>query len=882
MKRQLRDLFFFLTTLLVMTGLFVFKSYGLEAGRNTLATEALVSLSEQNAIDALNRIINKKQNSPEEADLQERLAELYLKQAKSVRYFALNTTNERNQRLLPPVIKDKATLRPLKNAVAAYQRIQKQFPKYENTDRVLFHKALTLAQMGLANESIQEIEILLAKYPQSEWKSDAHLLIGEVLYDQHQFQKALAHFQSAATSDKIKIAHYAKYKAGWTFYNLERNSDAIQELKSLVTSLDPEKPEGFALRSESLRDLALFMTETKGNDAAAFFRAFATETETASCLLRMANIYTNHSKYELAQKMAKDYIRQGQDESGKIQFHLMLAKQARTLKIARESKDLNQIEQLQGAFELCLIQPAQSEVCEKDLRNEMNEAAEEAWKKWDKSKKREDLLLAKSILEIEIERNPSPRAKTLEAYADLLFQSEDFENAARINRTLVSLNSKNEQEKTRFQYASLVALDRWMSQDKDQVLAKEYFKDEVAIYLKANPKSEHQSELRDRWARIQIGEKDYASAEKNLRQALNPGENKSTKADRKESLQDLLLETLDAQGKRRELRQELSQDLGDAKGNPARETELKRWMARLQLEDLEKQIDTPTSPEQNKKALSEYLQFLKTYESDATVSEPVFWKTLALAMTSEADTIVLDLIQPRLKDGKKVDPRIWDSLKALLQRGKLPLAPLFESALRVAPLAERGDIQWAYREYLREHKINSSRQADLENQILASKIEPARSLIQVERLEKEFELGHYSKVFQAARPLAATSQPVLVKARARLIQARVLDHEFREQRVKTSTQKLQIVIALKLERLAKVQEAYLAVMQIAAGTSYAKTAQAGLRSAFEHGIAALKSIEIKDDLSAQDRKVLDQQMQTLVAPLESQLKELIAMEEVKS
>lgn len=849
-----------------------------ELTQDPIASEALVSLSEQKAIDALERILARKKGSPEEPDLWERLSELYLKQAKSIRFFALNKTGAKTMSLLPPVIKEKASLRPLKKAVEAFHNIQSKYPKYAHSDRVHFHKALTLAQMGLFKPSTQEVEQLLSRYPNSEWRSDAHLLIGEVSYDTQNYNKALTHFNAAATSDKIKISHYAKYKAAWTLYNLERNEEAISTLMGLVQSVDPSKAEGFALRNESLRDIALYLTETRASsEAFNFFRKFASEQEAATSLLRMANIYRSHSKNKDARLIAHEYLKKGTDEIGKIQFNLLMAKDAK-----EQRKTADQVEFLKSAFDLCMIQPADAEVCQQDLRVQLSESAEDAWKAWEKTKSPEHLQATKAIFEIEIKRNPDPRPKTLEAYAELLFQSEDFENAARVYRELV-LKVKEPKEKEKAQYGSLVSLDRWMDKDKKAILAKEFFKEEVAVFLKAVPQTPFKNELLLRWANIQFEEQDFAKAEKNLLEILS-AKNKApvaAKEDPRVPTENLLLETLKAQNKTAEYKKTLQQII-DKTADKNRQVELRRLIAQLELEKLE----SPTANEGAQK-LKEYLAFMKTYQADSKVTEPVYWKTLALALTMNEDKVAYDLAVTRL--GQK-DTRIWDSLKQILVRYEsTPAAQrpdataLFESSLKVAGEKESSKIMWTYREYLLKNKGSDRRIQSLEAELIKRGSEPEKSLILVARLENDFEAGKLTKVFSETRPLVAASKPAVVRARARLLQAKVLEAELRNQGLKSSLSRLQLVVGMKLEKLGKAQEAFLSAMQLSsADPTTAQQAREGLKRCFQHSIESLKMVEVKDDLNPQEKKSLDEQIQILVNPLESQLKELIASDEVKS
>lgn len=836
--------------------------------RGALETEVLVSLSEQKAIDALERIIAKRKGTPEEAELWERKSELYLKLARSARFFALNKTSEKTLSFLPPVVRQKSNTTPLQKAMECFDVIERRFPKYPDMDRIYFHSSLTSAQLGRFNMARVQIEKLLGRHPKSELIPDAHLLMGELFFDQKQFSKALGHFQKAASSKKEKVSQYAQYKAGWTFYNLQKNVEAIETLKALIKSVDPNRPEGFALRNEALRDTALFMTETKSiGDAFAFFKSFATEKETGEALLRMVQIYRSHSRHKEATELANLYLKRGAYHPVKVNFHLSFATYYR-----ESGKGKEGIEHLAKAAEQCEIQPGVVEACDGELKTQITETAEHWWKKWEKKKSKEFLGYARSALEVEIKRNPNPRPQAMEAYAELLFSSEDFENASRVYRELhdrlVKAKEKDKERLEKLSYASLVSLDRWMQKQKDKILPQELFKEQVDAYLKSYPNSTHKNELLLKWAALDFNEGRFDGSEKKLKSVLA----NKPKAEILIPTQNQLLESLRNQKKTKDMQSLLAEWL---KGNVTKErrTELSRLQASLQLDDIEAQADKKDT----KAIIKDHLAFIKQYEKDEKVAEPVLWKTLGLALIQKDDELTLSLVE-KLSAKHPKDPRIWDSLKQVLLRVEEIKKPstiqkAFDLSLKTVPPKDRPSLLWSYREHLLKQR-RTAEATKIDDEIVRSGVEPERSLILVARLEKDFENGKTKKVFAESKKFMGKKLPPVVRARARILQAKVLESELMQQRVKSSLARLQNVLAIKLERLSKAQEAYVSALKISSEPTIVKVASEGLRRCFEHSIHALKNLEVKDELTPEEKKILDEQIQTLVAPLESQLKEL--------
>lgn len=845
----------------------------MKVSNEAVEQEALVSISEAKAIDALKRIIEKRKGTAEEAGLWERLSELYLKQAKSSRFFSLTKTSDKTLSFLPPVISQKSSQKPLNDAVVCFETLKKRFPKYEDMDRVMFHSSLTYAQMGRFQMATNEVKNLIERFPKSEWIPDAHLLVGEVYYDQQNFKKAHEHFVKAADSKKEKVGHYAKYKQAWAEYNLRRHSDAISSLQALVKDLDPNKaPNGFALRGESLRDLALFLTESKTpSESYTFFTTFTDDKETADSVIRMANIYKSHSKHKEMETLGELYLKKSSYDLGKIQFHLLFADLFRELK-----KGDKQIAAIQKASELCQIQPSQSEACDTQLRSQVSQAAELWWKEWTKSKSKQSLEFARKALEIEIERNPTPRPQTMEAYAELLFQSEDYEASSRAYDELAK-QSKDPIKTETFAYGRLVSLDRLMAKDPKKILPREDFKKDTGAFVKSFPKSIHKDELQLKWAKVEFEDMNPKESERILREILA----KKQKNDVLIPAQNQLIEALNKNEKDKDLKAFLTQWIEQAP-TAERKTELRRLQAKLALEDIE-----TVSGKDSQTVLKAHLAFFKKYEDDTKVSDPVLWKTLGLALIEKDDALTLDMIEKAGNRAPK-DPRVWDSLKQLLVRQtanrNVKLKPeqvailgrTFTLGLKFVPMKERGGVLWSYREHLMEKNTPEAQLTvkKVENEIVSLNIEPEASLVKVARLEERLAAGQHKAVFEESKKYVGKQTPAPVRARARLLQAQVLEEEFKSQSVKTSLAKLQTVVSMKLEKMSKAQEAFVNAAQMSNEPQVSEGARLGLKRCFEHAITSLKNMQVKDELTTEERKALYEQIQTLVVPLEAKLKEL--------
>ena len=72
--------------------------------KNALETEILISKAENQAINTLQTILKRRKGTREEPQLWYRLAELYMRRAKSGRFFDLNRDSDGPVRFVPPDI----------------------------------------------------------------------------------------------------------------------------------------------------------------------------------------------------------------------------------------------------------------------------------------------------------------------------------------------------------------------------------------------------------------------------------------------------------------------------------------------------------------------------------------------------------------------------------------------------------------------------------------------------------------------------------------------------------------------------------------------------------------------------------------------------------
>lgn len=233
-----------------------------------LAGELLVNKAEDQAIAAIEKLIFKAKTNPNSgsdlASLKFRLAELYIRKAKSGRFFDLYQDLVKKD-----VSVNKETIastKPsLRKAINTLKDIEESHPKFEDMDVVFFNIANAYSALNETGSAEIYFENLIHRYPKSPLRPDALLSLGEIHYQKGRFEQGLKIFDEIKNFPDSKAYPYSLYKSAWCSYNLKQNDLAI---KKLVESLDQNNKmlsenQKHNLRSETLKDLVLFAGETK-------------------------------------------------------------------------------------------------------------------------------------------------------------------------------------------------------------------------------------------------------------------------------------------------------------------------------------------------------------------------------------------------------------------------------------------------------------------------------------------------------------------------------------------------------------------------------------------------------------------------------------------
>ncbi len=881
----------------------------------SLKAELLVSAAENKAIDQARRLMAKYKGSPMEAELHFRLAELYMRKAKTDRFFEVHRESETVVRFAPRQAKTASSKASVQNAINEYSVIQKKFPQFPQMDVVVFNYAFAVQILGDEKQAEQLYMNLITKHKNSFLVPDAYLAMGEIEFNRNRFALALEYFNSIRKYPNSRVYPYGLYKAAWTHYNMREALKGLKKLEEVVAfgRMVAEKKidSRLDLRKEALNDMVLFYEDVyPSKDANAYFSQQAGEAEVGPILLKMASLYERHSRFNDQRIVLDQFIKDLPMSPLLPQVHTDLVTAYDHLREKGQSvlrmESFSQVCSPNGAW--VKGQAKNSEGREKvagECLAALNEIALRLGKKWLSGWKKlpTDTTYAdaaEKAFEIYL-RTPADTEEFAQSrfnYAELLFARKKFRQASK-EYAMVAQSTKAPKINHDAGYAAVLSLEKaigegtqekWSSEDEKN------FHQVAADYVKKNPKGQfrldveykmgllaYEKERFDEAAPIflRLG-KEYGNVEKGLK------------------AQDLYLDILNIKKDYRGIRN-YSQDLMRAKLSLEREQKLRKLYEQayfLEVQGMEEKGKI-------KEALAEYQAFAKQNpKSDLT--EKAVWNAMQLqfkmndvfngsktavdfavrypnspqavnAMLRAAQSFesmgqlqeaAQTLEKLAVKDEKSA--RRWRELAAdfhAMDGGAVQARKLYhdlkdkgDSAARTRVMNKLEALEKAY---------GSQREQDaILQQLIAMNIQPQASMAKVKMVEQLFDKNKHTEAFNEARQYLGSSQMnANQKARLRLVQAKVLEQEFLRQSVKSRAEKVGVVLAIKTEKLTKAQEALQSAIKYG-DPIVSMDAFERLYTCYSSYVKALKEMPTPAGLSKEDAEAFRTEIGNLVVPLE--------------
>ncbi len=886
-----------------------------------LKTELLVMRAEKQALAQLKKLLAKHKGTRLEPELLSREAELYMRRARTERFFEIHKNSEQILSSAPKLVKDASEAKEIRKAISIYERIQRDFPRYTGMDLVIFNNAYAYQQLGNDKAAEQLYVRLTSQHKDSFLVPDSYVAIGELNYTRKSFSNALENFKKVRSFPQARVYPYSMYKAAWSYYNMQDASAALRELEDVVKFgrevASKQLDSKLDLRNEALRDMALFYNDVMPPEkAVAYLRGQAGDIDPAPIVMRLVDLYKRHSKYKEIEIVLKDVLKSLNGTPVIARAHEELI-----WNYENDKRRPAAVKQLVDFDAYCRkeIVAASRKVggktpeCLESITSTSKKLASRWHFTWKKKTAEPDLASsAEKAYELYISHASIDRdadlPQTRHQYAEILFQQNKFRQASDQYALIRPVEGKKVDAKLveESSYASIVALEKAVDNkwaDKDEAR----FRELVAFYLKNSPKAPYALDLEFKRAFIAYDKKRYDEAAGDFKK-IGWGPTASGTQDKVVKAQDFYLDILNIKKDYKNLKEASSALL--AKNQTADRTtsiqKIYREAYFAEIQGLEEQGKLKESIDAYKKFALEnkgselsskawwnasQLQF-KVGDAEGGANtchqmiklfadSPKGQECLMKAAGTFESFGRLDLAAKVLTDLATIDTKQkshWTELSAdffaLSGEREKARGLYFKLADSVSP-----DKQTViYQKIFELSKLDNDRKSlnQVVSRLSALGIEPYGSESTVEKAEQLLAQGDLTEAFNLSKKIIGKSSlPKNLLARARFVQAQILDDEFTKQSVKSKLERVATVLAIKTEKLEKAQKAYQSTIAYGDPETSVK-AMRKLAGCYLHFSSALRALQISGEVSEADLQAFENEMEKMVVPMEDKGVESLA------
>jgi TolA-binding protein len=155
--------------------------------------------------------------------------------------FKADNQNSNDQQLSVQLQQDEQKLAEL---IASYQALLSRYPQRPENEFIRYQLAKALALQGKTNQSLTQIETLLAQYPNTEYAAELHFRSGEIYYNQQDYLTALQSYKAVllAPNNENYLLN-SLYMQGWALFKLNRLPEADRQFVQVLDFILSEEKE---------------------------------------------------------------------------------------------------------------------------------------------------------------------------------------------------------------------------------------------------------------------------------------------------------------------------------------------------------------------------------------------------------------------------------------------------------------------------------------------------------------------------------------------------------------------------------------------------------------------------------------------------------------
>jgi tetratricopeptide (TPR) repeat protein len=236
-----------------------------------------------------------------------RLGDLYLERANR-RFLAAMETYEKRPDGPPPLV-------DYHEGIQTYQELLRTDPTFHAQDQVLYALARAYSETGRRELAQPLLSQLVTDYPASPHRQEAYFRIGEFEFDGRRFEQAAQAYEQAISLDDPFLQDKARYKLGWTYFNLQAYPHAIGNFLQLVDRKSAGQQElasdPGSLVWEALTYVAISFRSLGGPaPMAVYFKENGSASYEKDLYLLMGNQYTADGRVQQAIETYQTFVRE--------------------------------------------------------------------------------------------------------------------------------------------------------------------------------------------------------------------------------------------------------------------------------------------------------------------------------------------------------------------------------------------------------------------------------------------------------------------------------------------------------------------------------------------------------------------------------------------
>lgn len=278
------------------------------------------------SIKVTKNLIARSQSERYLPDLIFRLAELYVEESRLVYFKILEEAGLDDKRSITA-----PEARLLKDAaIRNYRTILREFPKYPDNDKILFFIAHEQRELGLFQEMLKTYLSLVAKYPKSDYRFEAWLIVGDYYFDKSDLDTAESYYSKILKAKESYVHPMARFKLGWCYLNREKWKDALNLFEKVVKTTmvnskktrDIDSNKNLNVKREALTSLVYAYPEVKKPKQATryFKRLVSSRAEYLMVLEKLARRYSVKQDFVSAGNLYRELLSLSHDVDRNIEY----------------------------------------------------------------------------------------------------------------------------------------------------------------------------------------------------------------------------------------------------------------------------------------------------------------------------------------------------------------------------------------------------------------------------------------------------------------------------------------------------------------------------------------------------------------------------------